>query len=714
MHFGRLCCALLLTSHLFTGCQDTPADGTLGPVVLPDDEPAAPGDTVVLVGVDPLVVGQAVASAEPESEEPAPPELEPIEPAVDLCLTSADNDPIGWVRFNMDYHSTAGRLEIVGDRAYVADSYGASTAWWLHVLDLSEPGEPALQTTFQAGDKWDGSGAGYDLLVDGNVAYVGTTAGLTVLDISDSDVPEVIATEEGTPLNRLARFSNYLVGDGWAGLVIFDVTTPSTPVVVGKYDIAGGGLVMEGSRAYLVTPDEIVHILDLSAVGAPTLLGWYEGAQWMLGSIAVHKDTLYVVEAVKPDSEPGPPAAFLRAIDVSDPSAPKELDSAPLPYHWTHSLWVADETLYVNTDDGLHRFDITEASTLLSLGPALVGCDGRVTSTQSHLQLACGGQVRMAELPLEPPWGTLPVGIWTGTYDLAVWGDHAYIATGQGVEVVDVSKPEVPAQTALFTGFNGFTTSVLVHDDYLVVGEHPKIRVRSLAADPASPPIVATVDATAGPSSYLETARDALLFTTAQKELGIVDFTDPTNPGPVAWVPLPQEGSGSNDTIARALATENTLAYVGSVTGDITIIDVSNAADPAIAEIVPAASDGRILDIKLTDNRMYVRSLSALDIYDRTTPDAPVFLGAYTELGPGATPDLGWKKDRFAVKGDLVFVTDRSADSNLKVLDVSNPALITTVFTDAFPNGPRTATIAGEWIYITTGEQLTIRKLCDL
>ena len=38
-----------------------------------------------------------------------------------LCLTRADSNPVDWVRFNLESHSVAGRLEVLGQTALIAD-----------------------------------------------------------------------------------------------------------------------------------------------------------------------------------------------------------------------------------------------------------------------------------------------------------------------------------------------------------------------------------------------------------------------------------------------------------------------------------------------------------------------------------------------------------------------------------------------------------------
>lgn len=125
------------------------------------------------------------------------------------------------------------------------------------------------------------------------------------------------------------------------------------------------------------------------------------------------------------------------------------------------------------------------------------------------------------------------------------------------------------------------------------------------------------------------------------------------------------------------------------------------------------ASEGRVLDIALTPTRLFVRSETALDVYDRSVPLAPELLGSYTDLV--SKPNLaGWKKARIAATADdRVLLTDQSPSANFKILNVADPTQITPIFQDAFPAGPSTVVVVDDFVYITTREQLIVRTLCE-
>ena len=428
-YFFPFCIAVFLI-----GCPDS---GEPGAVFVLEEEPQAaeggadtgPEDPVQ--PEDPELPAQPIERPEPVVDVPAEdPVVDPRDADLTLCLTRADANPVDWTTLKMQSHSNAGRLEVVDDVALLTDAYGPSTAWWLHAVELTDPLWTSA-ATLDDGDKWAGSNAGYDLLVEGDLAYVTTLAGLRVLDVTDPLVPQVVAALDVGTLSGLARYSDYLVARRWNGLVVFDLTEPSAPTVLAEHELGGSGLTMDGSRAYLFAEEDRIDIYELADPENPQLLGSHQGTPWLMGSVAVSNEVLYLVEAEKV-GDSGPPLARLRAMDVSDPAAPVELDSVPVPFSWTYSLWADGDTLYVNGEGLLHRFDTSDPSALTPTGPQLVGCSGRVTTSDTHLQLACSGAPRAVELPFETPWGSTPVGIGIGTYDLAVWGRLRVCRDGPG------------------------------------------------------------------------------------------------------------------------------------------------------------------------------------------------------------------------------------------------------------------------------------------
>jgi hypothetical protein len=115
-------------------------------------------------------------------------------------------------------------------------------------------------------------------------------------------------------------------------------------------------------------------------------------------------------------------------------------------------------------------------------------------------------------------------------------------------------------------------------------------------------------------------------------------------------------GPSSNSAVDPA----RNLVFCGSG-GGAYVLDMSNPNSPVVLSDA-IRTRGYIRDMWYESNRLYIVS-GPLDIYDVTTPSAPVRLSSVPVKGPG---------NGVAVSGNYVFVAGR--DSGLRVFDASDPA----------------------------------------
>ena len=149
-------------------------------------------------------------------------------------------------------------VEVVGNRAYVADRFGG-----LEILDVTDP----AAVTRLGG--YDTSGRAYDVQVVGNLAYVADhDAGLEILDVTD---PGAVTRLGGFDTSGYA-FDVDVVGnlayvaDYTEGLEILDVTDPGAVTRLGGFDASGQAYAVEvvGNLAYVAGYAAGLHILDIS------------------------------------------------------------------------------------------------------------------------------------------------------------------------------------------------------------------------------------------------------------------------------------------------------------------------------------------------------------------------------------------------------------------------------------------------------------------
>jgi len=87
------------------------------------------------------------------------------------------------------------------------------------------------------------------------------------------------------------------VADYDAGLQVIDISTPSSPTLVGGYDTSGWaiGVAVSGSYAYVADYDAGLQVIDISTPSSPTLVGGYDTSGYACG-VAVSGDYAYVAD----------------------------------------------------------------------------------------------------------------------------------------------------------------------------------------------------------------------------------------------------------------------------------------------------------------------------------------------------------------------------------------------------------------------------------
>ncbi len=195
--------------------------------------------------------------------------------------------------------------------------------------------------------------------------------GIVVLDIRVPAHPEVISHHTE---NLTAGVHNvwiegdlvYAVNDGTRALHVVDVSDPSRPEQVGRWQIEADDrylhdVTVEDGLAYLAYWDHGLVILDVGrgiAGGTPTdpaLVSRYE-YRGTFGEetyghthhAVPHGDYVFVGDEIFGCAEcVNGPRGYVHVIDVSDLESPEEVAWYRVPEAGAHNLWVEDDRLYV-------------------------------------------------------------------------------------------------------------------------------------------------------------------------------------------------------------------------------------------------------------------------------------------------------------------------------------------------------------------------------
>lgn len=367
-------------------------------------------------------------------------------------------------------------VDIAGDHAFVA-----SFDQGLQIIDISDPGNMTndLIGFYLPEDSYAQSSV---IVVSDTYAYLPIGAGgLEILDVSDPTSPVYIADgspNSGGSANGVTYRDGYAyIADGPNGLTIVDVGDPLNPSIVRYVDFGGHGLQVElfGDYAY-VSGTRGLEIVDISSPAEAEIVGSF--SNWTLGNamwgqgVEVRNDTCFFTYM----------GFGLCILDVSDPSNPVEITN------YSGLEWAIDITLDGNLaylqylNNGGSFSDATAAFEVLDI-------------TDIH----------------DPQ----QVGYWEDgeaywSNDLLIRDSLAYVASDDGVHVVDISDPANPLTIGFYAPNNCMNLALTEDGNYLhVAKEGGGLKILDVS-EPTNPNLVVGYN-TAG-QSYGVAINDSLVY----------------------------------------------------------------------------------------------------------------------------------------------------------------------------------------------------------
>jgi len=244
-------------------------------------------------------------------------------------------------------------LAIAGTRAYLG---GEAT---LAVFDLSNPRQPVRLGSYATSGKVNG------IRVVDNKVFVAESGHFLVLDASNPSNPTLIASVPAAAISLDLAGNFACVGDATGALRIFDIANVAQLRELAHYPIVAypHTLTVAGSIAFIAGGTEGVVVLDVSK---PSRLDEQLAAFSVPApstAAAIESETAWVVGGNE-----------LRAIDVSEPSSPREIDTWRSSYP-IRSVAVSGQSAYVNGNWAVRLVELSDGSLmdrgLLPLGKSV-------------------------------------------------------------------------------------------------------------------------------------------------------------------------------------------------------------------------------------------------------------------------------------------------------------------------------------------------------
>ncbi len=282
----------------------------------------------------------------------------------------------------------------------------------------------------------------YDITVDKNKLYARTSKGTFIMQSmnnigSSYDLLGHVDTEDN-PYDAYLVDQTAYVADFLGGLLIFDVSDPSEPVLLGNLSTnnATQGVSVMGNIAYLTDGYGDFKIVDVSDPSKPTLMSRLSLSGYAY-EVAISGNLAYIASG----------QYRFHIVDISDPYDPVAIGNGSVP-GFAQDIFVSGDVLYVlGYNDILHVFDVsdpTDPQPLSSYDPR--HDTGKIFVQDSIAYLAAGkGGLHILDMsdPSEPEllsiFSTFDAQAVTVSHGIAIVAD-----SDNGILLIDVSDPMAP------------------------------------------------------------------------------------------------------------------------------------------------------------------------------------------------------------------------------------------------------------------------------
>lgn len=624
---------------------------------------------------------------------------------------------------------TAFDVEVVGERLYVAARQAGLMVFWLGAgpaptplpIQMSPTGQatatPVAKPTVTAAAPAETlaplgaiDGAVSTVAISGTLAYLGTSSGLTVLDLADparpvalGRLPEV-TSDDPRPAELLIVGTQGYLANGNSGLAILDLADPQRPALRGRYLPARpypgefqnpvGGVAVVGAYAYVAAGQSGLLILDVSAPEQPILIsqisvGAYAAEVQVIGKLA------YVAYRV-PYSRMLNARAGIGIVDVSNPAAPILIGSYDLTDNTqAGNLYVDGVRAFLVSGDGqLRSFDVTNPARIMPLGAFDAGGSISWLHVDGPLAYALVSEQGMQIIDVsDPAWPRR-----RGAFALQepgamvkVAGGLALISSGSGLTILDVANPDAPQPIGRRDTVPEARRLVVEGERVFIVEGDAGLRIFDLR-DPDRPLLVGSYTS---PQPVVDIAvAGEHIFVATEDELHTLKSGNGLTPTPVGAYRLPGRAAAVKlrDGLAYVAITSDSLRQ----TADLVILNIKNPARPRLvgqASIRLAMAFG----LYVAEDRAYLLGSEGWAIVDVSNPATPQLLGLFSEQRVKA----------IVVENDVGYVLS----TTLKVFDLRDGAQPALIAIYAIP--ARDIALHAQRLYLVGNDRVSVFDISD-
>lgn len=591
-------------------------------------------------------------------------------PAVTAAVCIDYTDSLHWVA-RMELDLSPDEIAVSGGLVFVASAGG------IHILDVGDPAAPQVVGFYD--------GAGDGIAVDGDVAYTtaGYNGGLVVIDVSDPTAPSTIGDMGDQPDIRsrsLAVLGDHVVlALGADGILVIDVSDPTTPQVAGSVDTPDDAMAVaiHGDHAFVADRDgglQVVSLVDptnpeivnsLAATDQIRDVMIVDGRAYVAaGDLGVmildvtDPEDLVIESALAGGVEAnllavGGGRVFAKSgfhlfgIDAADPTAPAAVGQVWLESYSISDMAVAGDHLILTYGfDGIEIYDVTSPASAQPLGHLELAAfhyaeEVAATPTRAYMVGSDIDGDHLSIVDLAVPSAPAVMGVHdlpSSPQDVIVSGPLAFVGTGSGLSIVDVSDPAMPASLIHVPTPDRIMGLALADTHVYAAAEDEGLKLIHVA-DPGAASIAGSV---AIPDQAQDVAVEGqYAYVAADVEgLQVVDVSDPSAPMIV--------GNAATSDNAKGITLMDGYAVLAIDPDGLDVVDISEPTAPVLVGSIITPERG--IDVTIVGTTAYVAThLGGLHVVDLSDPLAPAMLGHVDS--PGIAQGV-------AVAGDLVVLAD--------------------------------------------------------
>ena len=580
------------------------------------------------------------------------------------------------------------------------------------------------------------SGDPQQIATSGDFAYVGTPHGIYIFNVSDPNNFIPAGYIGKFAIADIAISGNYLYAavDEKARMVVVDISDPNAAFITSiqyrdTYTFSSS-LTVSGNYVYLLEDrftltgaiDKLV-IYDISTPSDPKLMGQLRqviGGDLYDGMITVSGNYAYVAAAV----------AGFRIIDISNPTEPtpvarvamSELNN--LNNLSAHSVTVSGQYAYLSCDKDLFIFDISDPTnpvqvalyenirpsitTIIDNNAYLNGA--RTIQTNLGVQTEYFLYVADMGSSIVPEFIASPATIAPYYQEFSINNDTLFLtttlnentSTRDGITILDISIPTNPLEIGSYEKPANLPRHITANGHLVVVAD-TNDGINIVDTTDASLPKKIGSYAISRVNS-LKTIGNYVYVYPNDGPLNILDITDPQNPVLVGEYV---------DKYIKLFEINGNYIYAIKLGGGeqkLIVIDVSNPLAPVMISslvIAPLAYKNGFgfSDVKYNNGHLYLSTKNGLMIIDVNDPGAPVLAGNYIEeyFSPFSLD----------VQGDFAYMCENIGTiSKMKIIGISinaSPSLINTI-----PTSCTDVAVSGNYVYISTKFGLRVYDVSEI